>query len=275
MRRFGWLTLAALAGTLLGAGLTARLPLGAPLWHHNAAFALVLLAAIAGWRLLARRRFATTIMAYSGILATATGFVMLYSKELPLKDVVTWWHTVTSFALTLGFLAHWWHNQARLAGFTRRLFGRLQVGGPATGAWAMGLTVGALTWTPAWRARFTGDNYLYLSSWAVLTGVALAYGLWLWHRLPARRARLADPHYRSTARALVDTSLFAACWLALLTGFALLYFADFLRSGDMKYVSKWWHTATSVAFLALVAIHVGFNIRPLAAHAKRIDKDLR
>lgn len=274
MRRFGWLALAALAGALVGFGLTTLVPLGGPLWHYNAAFVGLAAAGLAAWRLLPRRRFATLLLAYSGILATITGFVMLYSKDLPYKEHVTWWHSVTSFALLGAFLAHWWRNQPRLAGFTRRLAARLPVGGPAAGAWTAGLAVGALTWTSAWRPRFTSENYLYLSSWAVLVGVAFTYGLWLWHRLPSRRARLADPAYRATARALVDTSLFAACWLALLTGFALLYFRDFLRSGDTKYVSKWWHTATSVAFLAFVAIHVGFNARPLAAHAKRVDGEL-
>lgn len=262
---------------LLAVAMATTLPttLGQALSHYNLSFLAALLLAAAGWRLLQRRRVATLSLAFSGVAATATGFAMLYTRQLPDKEWITWWHSFTSFALLLAFLVHWSHNQPRLGAFTRRLFRpALLPGLVVSAAWTGVLVAGALTWSPALNARFTSANYLYLSSWAVLVGVGVPYGLWLAYRFPAMRARLADPDHRNRARALVDTSLFLAHWAALLTGFALLYFSDLLRGGDLKYVSKWWHTATSVAFLSLVALHVGFNARPLASHARRVDKDL-
>ena len=275
MRRFWAWTVGLVA--LLAAAMAATLPttLGVALSHYNASFLAALLLAAAGWRLLQRRRVATLAMALTGVAATLTGFAMLYTKQLPNKEWMTWWHSFTSFALVLAFLVHWYHNQPRLVQFTKQLFRPRAVAGVSLAAgWVGVLAAGALTWGPGVNARFTSENYLYLSSWAVLVGVAVPYGLWLAYRLPPLRARLGERPHRNRARALVDTNLFLAHWAALLTGFALLYFADFLRGGDLKYVSKWWHTATSVAFLALVVLHVGFNARPLAAHARRVEKDL-
>jgi hypothetical protein len=274
MRRFwAWIG-ASLVALALAMAATTPTPLGAALWHYNAGFAVALAGAVAAWPLLRRRRFATMTMAFSGAVATATGFAMLYTKQFPFKEWITWWHSATSFALLLGFLVHWLHNNPRLVVFARRLLTSDRVVGyPFLGAWAGIAVLGGLTWTAGGRARFTSENYLYASSWAVLVGVAVPYGLWLAFRWPRLRARLAQTRARNRARSLVDTSLFLACWLALLTGFALLYVADLLRAGDLKYVSKWWHTATSVAFVALVVLHVGFNARLLAAHARRLDGD--
>ena len=274
MRRFWVLALVLLAGAGAAMAATLRTPLGLPLWHYHAALAILGLAAIPLWPLLRRRRVASMGMASTGILATATGFVMLYTKQFPFKEWLTWWHSAMSFAFTGFFLVHWWLNQPRLAGFTRRVAASLPKGGAVGGAWTAGVVAGALTWTPDGRTLFTSENYLLLSSWAIWWGVALTWGVWLWHRRDAWRARLADHAYRTSARALVDTSLFLSCWLALLTGFALLYFQEFLHGNGFKYVSKWWHTSTSVLLLGFVALHLGFNARVLRAHARRLDAEL-
>lgn len=276
VRRFWAWTAGLLALTLVASLATRPTSLGFSLWHYNLSFLAALVAASASWRLLERRRVATLTMAYTGILATGTGAVMLYSKDLAYKEWWTWWHSFTSFLLLLAFLVHWLHNNPRLWDFTRRLFTRERPAGiVATLAW-IAIGVAALwTWgDPRARALFRSENYLSLSSWAVLAGVAFTYGIWLAYRIPAMHARLADARHRNRARGLVDTSLFLAHWAALVTGFALLWFATPLRAGDLKYVSKWWHTATSVAFLALVALHLGFNARLLAAHARRVDREL-
>ncbi|HWH09277.1 MAG TPA: hypothetical protein VNX21_08760 [Candidatus Thermoplasmatota archaeon] len=273
MRRFWGGTAGILLALAAAMALTLPLPLGARLLDYNLAFLALAAGAAGAWPLLARRRFATMAMALAGAAATLTGFAMLYTKQFSYKDWLTWWHGVTSVAFTLAFLAHWLHNNPRLVGFARRLLaGDRAYGWPLAAAWLA--VAGAFAWTwlsPEARARFTDANYLYLSSWAVFLGVAFAYGLWLAFRAPALRRRLARPAARNRARGLVDASLFLANWGALLTGFALLYFATPLRAGDLKYVSKWWHTATSVALLALLALHVGFNARLLAAHARRLD----
>ncbi len=249
--------------------------LGHSLWHYNVGFAGAVLAALAAWPLWSVRRFTTLTLAASGALATATGGVMLYTTEFAYKEWITWWHSWTSFVFTLAFLAHWFNNSKRLKGFTVRLLTRERFAGyPAAVAWLVLVGLGVWTGTSGVRAGFTRGNYLYLSTWAVLVGVAFTYGIWLLYRAPSKRRALAQVGPRNRARALVDTSLFLANWAALLTGFALLYFADFLRAGDFKYVSKWWHTAASVALLAFVTLHIGFNARLLAAHARRVDDEL-
>lgn len=275
MRAFwGWTLALALA---VGVAMAATIPtrLGFSMWHYNASFVAALVVAALAWPLLKRRRVATLGMAASGTHAVATGFAMLYTRDFPYKEWITWWHSFSSFVLVLAFLAHWYNNNERLVGFTRRILAQERAPGYAASiAWVGILGVGAWTWLTDVRDAFTSGNYQYLASWAVLGGVALAYGVWLVYRLPAMRARLARTAHRNRARALVDTSLFIAHWGAIVTGFALVWFAGPLRAGPLKYVSKWWHTATSVAFLALVALHVGFNARLLAAHARRLDDEL-
>lgn len=274
MRRFWWLQALLVLVLLGGMGGTLTTGIGASLADYNVAFAVLLGAAAVSWPFLRRRRVATIAMALTGVFAVASGFAMLYTKQFPFKDWVTWWHSVTSFAFTLAFLVHWWRNHGRLMGLTRRALDRWRAALPLVAAWAAVALAFALTWAPAGRGLFTRDNYLHLSSWAVFGGVALAYGAWLVFRLPGPRAVLARGAFRHRVRGAVDGSLFLACWLSLLTGFALVYFADFLRGGDLKYVSKWWHTATSVALLAVLALHIGFNARLLAAHARRVDGEL-
>lgn len=271
MRRF-WVFLA-LATAALAAGmlLTLRTDVGATPAHYDAAFALLLGGAAASWPWFARRRLTTLLLAYSGAVATATGFAMLYTRDFPYKDWVTWWHSVTSFAFLLAFLAHWALNSARLVRFLRHLAAR-PTGALLGATWAALLGGLAWAWSPAGRGRFVRDDYLYVSTWAVFLGVALAYLPWLLTRLPSWRRRAARA--RETLRGTVDASLFLACWGSLVTGFALLYFAPALAAAGLKYASKWSHTATSVALLALVAFHAGYNARALRGHAKRFDQDL-
>lgn len=279
MRRFWAGSLALMALLVAAAIATAGTGLGVPMRDYHWGFLALGVAAAAGWPLLRRRRVTSMLVLYTGILATASGFLLLYLKDglkdAGLKDWMKWWHSVTSVALLIAFLVHWLHNHARLTGFARRLLTRdRHLGLPVVGGWALVGAIGALTWSDAGKALFTEGNYLLLSGWAVLAGVSFAYGLWLLFLWPRLRERLAAEGARNRARALVDTSLWLAHWLALLTGFALLYLKDFLHGNGYKHVSKWWHTSTSVAFVALVVLHVGFNARLVAAHARRIERDL-
>lgn len=274
MRRFWGFLASATAALLAGMALTLGTGLGFPLAHYDAGFALLLGGAAASWRFLARRRIATTLLAYTGLVATVTGFAMLYTRQFPYKEWLTWWHSVTSFAFLLAFLAHWFLNHARLMRFTRSLARRLAAGAPLAGAWVAILA--GLVWTasPAGRALFHAGNYIRLATWAVFLGTGFAYGLWLTFRHPALQARLARAPVRDAARGAIDTSLFLMCWGSLLTGFLLLYFNDPLVGAGFKYVSKWWHSATSVGLLALLALHIGFNARFMRAHARRLDAEL-
>lgn len=265
-----------LASAALAAGMlaTAYTSVGFALSHYNVAFLALTAVGAALWARLKRRRVASIGMAYTGVLATATGFVMLYTRQFPLKEWITWWHSVTSFAFLAFFLAHWALNNVRLVDFTKRLLAQTRAAAPVALAWAGVLVAFAWTWSPAGRGLFTRENYLHLATWAVFVGIGLTYGVWLVFRHKAMRARLARDPTRRSARGLVDTSLFLACWASLLTGFLLVYFAPFFDANGLKYVSKWWHTATSVALLAIVALHIGFNARLVAAHAKRLDREL-
>lgn len=256
--------------------LTTATEVGTPMWHYHASLAAVILAGLLAWPLLARRRIATLLMLFTGVPATATGFVMLYTREFPFKEWITWWHCVTSFGLALAFVVHWIHNHPRLWVFARRLLQRDRAPGALlTGAWLGVALAGAITWGTGASEAFHRANYRYLASWAILVGVAGTYGAWLLFRVPRLRERLARTEPRNRARAAVDTSLFLAHWLAILTGFILLYVPTLLETNGIRYVGKWWHTATSVAFLSLVTLHVGFNARLLGAHARRVDQDLR
>ena len=247
---------------------------GFPLWHYNVSLLVVGLLAFPLWPLLQRRRVVTLGMAYGGALATLTGFVMLYTKEFARKEWLTWWHSVTSFVFLGLFLVHWAHNQPRLSQFTRKVARGLPQGAAAGSAWTAGIVLGVFAWSPDGRGLFTRENYILVSTWTIWWGIALTWGIWLWHRRDAWRARLARPAYRNTARALVDTSLFLACWGALITGFLLLYLPAWFDASGLKYVSKWSHTATSVLLLMFVALHIGFNARLVQAHATRVDDEL-
>lgn len=273
MRRFAAWAGALGAGTLLVMLATLLAPVGASAWHYNASFVGIIVIALAATPLLKRRRVATLTMAFSGILATVTGFAMLYTKQFAYKEWITWWHSVTSFVLLVAFVAHWLHNQTRFWDLARRLFGGAGLG--LAVVWGAILAFAAWSGLPEGRAGFTSENYLVVSSWTILACVAGAYGVWLAYRLPALQRRVEDSAHRNRLRGLVDVSLFLAHWGALVSGLALVWFADFLRGDSgFKYVSKWWHTGTSALFLAILAIHIGFNARFLAAHARRVDAEL-
>lgn len=273
VRRFAAWSLALALATAAAGALTLRSALGSSLWHYTLALVVTAALAIPFWSILRQRRAVSLLMLYAAILATGTGFAMLYTREFAYKEWITWWHSATSFAFTGLFLAHWALNHARLGDFTRRL-ARMRVGWAAAATWVLLLGAGAWTWTPVGSAAFTRESYLRLASWAVLVGVTFSYGLWLAFRLPALRERLRSTDARRRSRALVDTSMWLACWLMLATGFLLLYLEGWLRATETRYVGKWWHTATSAAFLALVALHIGFNARLVAAHARRVDAEL-
>lgn len=276
MRRFWTWTAAVALVTAVAMAATLAVPFfGVALWHANLGIAAVCVAGGLAWQALRPRRVATLTMAVTGTLATVTGFVMLLTIQFPWKEWITWWHVVTSVAFAFAFLVHWTNNHPRLLDLTRKLFDPPAPGILAGVAWAGLFALGAWTATPAVRGWFTGDNYLNVSWWTIVVGIVGAYGLWWAFRLPGLRRRLSTTATRNRARGLVDSGLFLANWAALLTGFALLYLADPLRSGPLKYVSKWWHTATSVFLLALLALHVGFNARVLVRHAKKVDDDLR
>ncbi|HEX2021993.1 MAG TPA: hypothetical protein VHH36_04725, partial [Candidatus Thermoplasmatota archaeon] len=85
---------------------------------------------------------------------------------------------------------------------------------------------------------------------------------------PGARERLLAPPGRHRLRGAVDASLWLSMWLATLTGLVLLYATGWLRGLGGYWLMVGWHVVASAVLAGLVAWHVGFNARPLRAHAR-------
>lgn len=273
-----WGGVAFLAAALLVL-LTLRHGIGVGMAEYNLTFLGLTVAGVAAWPLLLRRRVASLGLATMGTAAILTGFWLLYWKdELKadgLKDFAKFWHSVTSYALIPFFAAHFARNSPRFGDLTRGVTVRRVAAGAYAGGWAGLLTFGVVSWFPAWRIRFTDENYLLWAAWTWLVVIALVYFAWLGAKLAVRlRPRLAAFFTRALRRGLVDVTLLASFVLAMGTGFVLLYMKAFLHGNGYKYVSKYWHTSTSIVFTVAVVLHVGANIMALRAHARRVSREL-
>lgn len=247
---------------------TLRTGLGRAPWHDEAAYASLALAALAGLPLLRRRRVTTLLLASSGAWSVLTGYWLVYLTPVGgAGRWMTWWHGATSAAFVLAFLAHWARNQPRLAGLTRRLAQRRAGLAAALGAWALLGLLAWASWATPLRVAFT-DGYFGLVATLSL-GLAAALAVYGGLVLTSRRVRprLADPAFRNPLRGAVDAGLLGVTWLVALTGFPLAYLARTLRAADAYWLVACWHVVTGALLLALVAFHVGFNARPLRAHA--------
>lgn len=270
---------AAFAATALAVWATLAFSIGVGMLEYNLSFLLLSVLGVACWPLLLRRRVASLGLAVAGTAAILTGFWLLYWKEdlkaSGLKDFAKFWHSVTSYALIPFFAAHFVRNWPRLKDLSSRVGAWRVATGAYAGGWVGLLVFGVVSWTPDWRARFTEENYIWTVQWSWLVVIALAYGAWLGGRALVRmRPDLRAVLTRNRRRGLVDLTLFATFVLAMATGFALLYMKDFLHGNGYKYVSKFWHSATSVAFTAAVVLHVGANVWALVAHARRARREL-
>lgn len=247
----------------------------APRWglghaDQSVAYTALGVAALAGWRLLRRRRVATLLMASFGAWSLLTGLWLVYvTSGFGPGRAMAWWHGVTSVAFLLAFLAHWARNNARLLGLAARLRrGRAAL--PLLAAsWAGLALLGVASWRTPLRDVFSDGLFVELSTLAfVLTLVALLHAaLVLTGR--AMRARLDEPAFRNRLRGGLDLSLLAMTWLAALSGFPLLYFSRALRAADAYWWLASWHVVASALLVGLVLAHASFNARPLRAHVMR------
>lgn len=238
-------------------------------WHHDLAYALLALAAVAAWPLLRRRRLTTLLLASLGAWSTLTGLFLVYvTPGVGHGRWMDWWHGATSVGFTLAFLAHWMRNQPRLGSLARRLAARPPVLLALGGAWTLLALLAFASWRPPLDALFSDRLFLELSS---LAFVATAVGLLVVALVAtgrAARVRLARPEVRNPLRGAVDLSLLALTWTVALTGFALLYFARDLRLAGAYWPVAAWHVVASALLLGLVATHATFNGRPLRAHLR-------
>jgi hypothetical protein len=242
--------------------------IGRPRWHHDAAYLALSVVTVAAWPLLRRRKLTTLLLASLGAWCVLTGVWLVYvTPSRGDGRWMSWWHGATSVAFALAFLAHWARNNARLAQLARRAAAH-----PATLAvvalgWAGFALAAAATWAlpeRALRNRFS-DRYLDDVT-TVAFALALA-GLLLGATALRRRVRVSTLE-RNRARGAVDASLLAMTWLATLSGFPLLYLGRHLRALDAYWLVTAWHVVAGALLVGLVAAHVAFNARPLAAHAR-------
>jgi hypothetical protein len=258
---------------LLGAGilglqvavfwLTTYVPgLGAQGWHHVASLAAVVALTAAAWRPLTRSRrvLAIGVLVFT-VLATATGFWLLYWKEgirvAGFQDWGVFWHVAWSWGAMVFFFQHTWINRVALGHFFRRSFARIPSAVLHAGAYAMLVVVFIVTWSSLGKGWFTVESYVPLSLYAWVLMVTPPYAAWAVTAVRGARVRAAarmrarQGHRRGT----VDLALVPAAALAVVSGVSITWFDPAMDAHGWKYVSKFWHVWPSILFTVLVFIH--------------------
>lgn len=258
--------IAVIAGVQL-ALLVATFPLdalGTSPWHHLASLAVVLTLCIPLRRRLVQRAFLAYAALATSVLATVSGFYLLYWKEgIRVDGYQDWgvfWHVAWSWAAAVAFFQHTWVNRVAFAHFWRRSLRRAAPAALHIGGYVALVGAFVVTWGPA-KDAFTNEVYIPLSFAAWLVCTAMAYLLWL-----VLRKR---PATHKPARGNVDVALVPAAALATLTGLPLLFFDAPLDAAGLKYASKFWHVWPSVAFAVLVFVHGAQAWANVRAHWRR------
>ncbi len=256
------LQVAALAGTYYLDGL------GAAWWHHVASLAVVLALAAAFWPAMQSRRFLGIGVLVSTILATISGFYLLYWKEgIRVDGYQDWgvfWHVAWSWAAAVFFWQHTWVNRVAFAHYFKRSLRAL-----APAAFHIGLYVAAIagfvvTAGPG-KDWFTVETYIPLSYWTWLACIVVAYGAWWFVRGRTHAAK-------KRVRGGVDLALVPTSALAVLSGIPLLFLGAAMDALGLKYASKFWHVAPSVLFAVLVFVHSVQLWRTMRAHWRRMGR---
>lgn len=242
--------------------------LGTAWWHHLASLGIVLAGAVALPGPMRRRRFlAIGVLAFT-VLATASGFFLLYWKEAirvdGYQDWGVFWHVSWSWAAAVFFWQHTWVNRVALGHFARRSLQALAPAVAHLGAYVLAVVALVVTWGPA-KGGFTNENYVPLSFavWLVAAGVAYTSWLVLRKRDDATQLRL---------RGGVDLAVVPMAALATLTGLPLLFFDPELDGLGLKYASKFWHVWPSVLFAVLVFVHGAQLWSVVRTHWRRLGQ---
>lgn len=233
--------------------------LGAPVWHHNAALVVTLVAFLATWYKPTKTGPLLTNRAHLGIgvlwwtfLATVSGFLLLYLKQdlkgWELKDWAKWWHITWSWLALWYFIAHTAINWKPMVAALRRWSADVVPALFYLVPLALVLLAIPLTWSD-WGARNIVDgNYIWLTlmTWLVfLLPTYVAWGI----------GKTMRPAWwsRKPLVGFVNAWLLPMAILANVTGFPILYFGT--KDTSLKYVAKYWHTWPSIVFAILVFAH--------------------
>lgn len=225
--------------------------LGTEWWHHIASLGVVLGLAFALRKPLQSRRFlAIGVLAYT-VLATASGFFLLYWKEgIRVDGYQDWgvfWHVAWSWAAAVSFWQHTWVNRVAFAHFFRRTFQALAPAAIHLALYAAVVVAFLVTWGPL-KSGFSNENYIPLSFAAWFVCCVAAYASWL-------LLRRKDATVQLRLRGGVDLGLVPIAGLAVLSGVPILFFDPELDGLGLKYASKFWHVWPSVVFAVLVFAH--------------------
>lgn len=239
--------------------------LGTAWWHHVASLAVVLALAFAMPAQMRSRRFLAMGVLATSVLATASGFWLLYWKEgLRVDGFQDWgvfWHVAWSWAATVFFWQHTWVNRVALGHYFRR---SLQAARPAVahiGLYLLAVAALAATW--AARDWFTSENYVPLSLWSWILAAVAAVASWLaFRRRPDQKA----------VRGGVDLGLVPIAALAVASGFPLLFFDPQFDAAGLKYASKVWHVWPSVVFAVLVFVHAAQAWSTVRVHWRKLGQ---
>lgn len=260
-RRARWVGGIATAQILLLA-ITFPIPgFGAETWHHMASLAGVLgLAALLHRPLRRSRRFLAVGVLATAILASLSGFYLIYWKAgirvEGFQDWAVWWHVTWSWMVTVFFVQHTWVNRVAFVHFVKKTLVKPAGTVVHAGAYLAVVVAIAVSWSPSGRELFTNANYVPLSLWVWVLVLVPPYLTWLYLR---RRHTTGDRPLETRfghwpVRRLVDLMLVPIAALAILSGFPLLFDGPFDAAG-LKYATKTWHVWPSILFTVLAFIH--------------------
>ncbi len=249
---------------------------GAETWHHIASLAGVLvLAGILHEPLRRSRRVLAMGVLTSAILASASGFYLLYWKAgirvQGFQDWGVWWHITWSWMVAVFFIQHTWINRVAFVHFFKRTLASWGTTTLHIGAYLAVLVALAVTWSPSGRELFTNANYVPLTLWAWVLILVPPYLAWLYlRRRHAQGHRPLEARFGHwPVRRLVDLMLVPAAALAILSGFPLLFDGPFDAAG-LKYATKTWHVWPSILFTVLAFIHAVQAWSTVKAHWRKL-----
>lgn len=267
LSRTAWVAgLSAVQGlALLG---TYFLPVGTEAWHHLATLGLVMVMAFALPKPMSSRRFLGVGVLATTVLATVSGFYLLYWKEGiradGYQDWGVFWHVAWSWAAAVFFVQHTWVNRVALGHFFSTSVRRLAPAVLHTGLYVLAIVGFVLSAGPG-RTWFSNENYIPLSLWTWLAATVCAYAAWWVFRWRSHATQ-------KRVRGGVDLALVPVAAVTIVSGIPLLFLDARLDAAGLKYASKFWHVGPSVLFAVLVFVHSVQLWTGLKRHWQRVGR---
>lgn len=258
--------------------------LGEQTWHNFASLGVALAVSAVFWRPLARsRRFLAMGVLSLTVLATASGFWLLYWKEgLRVDGLQDWgrfWHILWSWFAAIFFFQHSWINRAALVSFVRRTVSTLSGSVLHAGAYALVVVAFIVMWFGTGKTWVTNDNYIPLSLYTWLVFSVPPYLIWLYVRtglrFPLSQDRVKILFARRRVQVWFTVALVPMAALAVLSGLPLAFTKDFVENVGLKYIAKYWHVWPSVLFAVLVFGHSIHSWASVKLHWRALAKTPR